>query len=98
MRRRFSNLRSQSYPINAVPVNNPGGECVSGVVKFGAAWRNVCACVVPVCVYGGVFASDGATTHSLCGLEVTVSTMDRVGVDILLFSPSVCLVQQRKRQ
>lgn len=76
-------------------------------VWCGVAWR-VCVCVyVPLvlslCAYAvGVFASGGATTHSLCGLEVTVSTIDRVGVDILLFCPflslCVCLVQEQQQQ
>lgn len=71
----------------------------------GVVWCGVCVyvpLVLSLCAYAvGVFASGGATTHSLCGLEVTVSTIDRVGVDILLFCPClslcVCLVQEQQQ-
>lgn len=72
----------------------------------GVVWRGVCMCMCLLCcpcvrMQWGVFAGGGATTHSLCGLEVTVSTIDRVGVDILLFCPilslCVCLVQKQQQ-
>lgn len=53
VKRRFSNLRSQLYPINAVPVNNPGGRgCLSGVEWCGV--ENACVPALCLCAYAVV--------------------------------------------
>lgn len=99
--RGFSNLRSQSYSIQSMPyrLTAPGrSECP---VWYGVVWCGVadlCVASVYVC---GVIASDGAITHkSLDVLWATISTMDRVGLDIIFccFVRPSCLVRKQQLQ